>query len=158
MKAPQYSSAVKHIGENEMPASLNRTSKPIRKDEATTSDLLKWISQVTDKRKQIRRKTRCSNLLAESVLSNTLRAAKAQLAKKQEEKRKKLKSFTYQLKVTSQIIPRSEREFLCKDSTFELDDQVKSCIASLDSFFNELNRAKVWYYYPICDRDWILET
>ncbi len=143
MKAPQYCSAVKYMDENEITASVSNTSKVIRRDEATTSDLLKWISQVTDKRKQIRRKTRCSNLLAESVLSNTLRAAKAQLAKKQEEKRKKLKSFTYQLKVTSQIIPRAEREFLCKDSAFELDDQVKSCLASLDSFFNDLNRAKV---------------
>ena len=144
MKAPQFSSSVTNIDELHC---LNESSKPITKlREETTSELLKWISQITDKRRRIRKKTRCSNLLAETVLSNAIRVAKSELAKKQEEKRRKLKSFTYQLKVTSQICPSSERDFLCKESysssSPELDDQVKSCIASLDSFFNELNQVK----------------
>jgi len=142
MKAPQFTSSVKDIDEL---SSVSDSSKPITKlREETTSDLLKWISQITDKRRRIRKKTRCSNLFAETVLSNAIKVAKTELAKKQEEKRRKLKSFTYQLKITSQICPSSEREFLCKDSSPELDDEVKSCIASLDSFFNELNQVKAW--------------
>jgi hypothetical protein len=138
MKAPQFYSSVKSIDE----VTSGVTKGTTRLQEETTSELLKWISQITIRRKQIRKKTRCSNLLAEAVLSNTIRAAQTELARKQEEKRRKLKSFSYQLKITSQLCTSSERDFLCKNSSSDLDDPVKSCIASLDSFFNELNQAK----------------
>ncbi|OXA60972.1 hypothetical protein Fcan01_05197 [Folsomia candida] len=61
--------------------------------EQNTAELLKWISDVTIKRRQIRRTTRCSNLFAEAILSSALRKAKKDLAHKQEEKRKKLRLF-----------------------------------------------------------------
>jgi len=61
--------------------------------EQSTAELLKWISDVTIKRRSIRRSTHCSNLFAEAILSSALRKAKKELASKQEEKRKKLKLF-----------------------------------------------------------------
>jgi len=54
---------------------------------------------VTIKRRKFRRRYRCSHLLAEAVLSNTLRTARKELALKQEEKRKKAHEFSYQLSI-----------------------------------------------------------
>jgi hypothetical protein len=62
-------------------------------------DLLKWISDVTIKRRKFRRRYRCSHLLAEAVLSNTLRNARKDLALKQEEKRRKAHEFSYKLSI-----------------------------------------------------------
>lgn len=73
-----------------LPSHVN--SDPTTKDQST-AELLKWISDVTIKRRQIRRSTHCSNLFAEAVLSSALRKAKRDLAQKQEEKRRKLRLF-----------------------------------------------------------------
>jgi len=59
----------------------------------STKDLLNWISDVTIKRRQIRKSTRCSNLVAEAVLSSALREAKKELACKQEDRKRKLQRF-----------------------------------------------------------------
>jgi hypothetical protein len=48
--------------------------------EQSTAELLKWISDVTIKRRSIRRSTHCSNLFAEAILSSALRKAKKELA------------------------------------------------------------------------------
>jgi len=141
MKAPQFSSTVTDV------SFMCEVSKPnpILKAEST-STLLKRITQATDKRRVFRKKSRCSNLRAEALLSNLIRMAKSDLARRQEEKRQKLKRFTYQLSVTSQDFSSesTDAEFLCKAQvqSNDLDDQLKSCIASLDSFFESLNRIR----------------
>lgn len=164
-----------------------------------TAGLLKWISDVTIKRRQIRRSTRCSNLLAEAILSNALRKAKKDLAHKQEEKRNRIRLFClsrgrssladssessdfelvknpfsqkskpptivansnsgiangkpYQLNVilkdlsscnnsnVEEVSDSQQDRKMMTDS--EADDEVKSCLSSLESFFKELKSVKV---------------
>jgi len=81
--------------------------------EQSTAELLKWISDVTIKRRSIRRSTHCSNLFAEAILSSALRKAKKELASKQEEKRKKLQLFCLE--------------------RIDDDDDMESCISNNDS-------------------------
>jgi len=143
MKAPQFSSPIRDA------SSISEDSKPIvRLREESTSSLLKRITEATDKRRQMRKKSRCSNLLAEAVLSNVIRLAKSDLARRQEEKRRKLKTFSYHLTLSSQVYQNSESsdaEYLCEAQaqSNQLEDQLKSCIQSLDSFFEGLNQIKV---------------
>lgn len=73
--------------------SASHISSDPTSQEQSTAELLKWISNCTIKRRQIRRSTHCSNLLAEAILSSALRKAKKDLAHKQEEKRRKLRLF-----------------------------------------------------------------
>jgi hypothetical protein len=79
----------------------------------TTKDLLNWISDVTIKRRQIRKTTRCSNLVAEAILSSALRKAKKELAVKQEERMKKIKRFCRQFDATdsSEIVQNQYDSF-----------------------------------------------
>jgi len=151
MKAPQFSSPIRDA------SSISEDSKPIvRLREESTSSLLKRITEATDKRRQMRKKSRCSNLLAEAVLSNVIRLAKSDLARRQEEKRRKLKTFSYHLSLSSQVYQSessgteyqsesSDAVYLCKAQaqSNQLEDQLKSCIQSLDSFFEGLNQIKV---------------
>lgn len=144
MKAPELSPPIRN------PCSVGENQKPILrfKDESTSS-LLKRITQATDKRRQFRRKSRCSNLLAEAVLSNAIRLAKVDLARRQEEKRQKLKTFSYRLGITVSnpfhSSDSADEAFLCKANveSRELEDHFKSCIDSLDSFLEGLNQIKV---------------
>jgi len=141
MKAPQFSSPIRDA------CSISEDSKPIvRLREESTSSLLKRITEATDKRRQMRKKSRCSNLLAEAVLSNVIRLAKSDLARRQEEKRRKLKTFSYHLSLSSQVYQSesSDAVYLCKAQaqSNQLEDQLKSCIQSLDSFFEGLNQIK----------------
>ena len=114
------------------------------KDLKTTAGLMKWIADVTIKRRQIRRKFRCSNLLAEAVLTNSLKEAKRELAIKQEEKRKKLQNFNYQLNMT--YTPLSQTNNSSSQDGSNMDDSgdavLQNCLSSLDSFFNELSSVK----------------
>lgn len=114
------------------------------KDEKTTAGLMKWIADVTIKRRQIRRKFRCSNLLAEAVLTNSLREAKRELAMKQEEKRRKLQNFNYQLTMTCTQLSKASSETKMEENQSDAtgDVALQNCLSSLDSFFNELNSVK----------------
>jgi len=158
MKAPHFSSSVKDLHDlSSVSDKSTNISKTKQLSEETTSNLLKWISQLTDKRRQFRKKYRCSNLLAETVLSNALKTVKRDLNKKQEEKRHKLKQFSYQLTVHTTPLASppagiyksnepASRDFLCKEPSpcaAEIDDAVKSSIQSLDKFFNGLSQVKV---------------
>ncbi|CAG7723891.1 unnamed protein product [Allacma fusca] len=103
----------------------------------STAGLMKWIADVTIKRRQMRRKFRCSNLLAEAILTNSLKEAKRELALKQEDKRKKLQNFNYKLTMTIQgASPESEENDAAMNNTLQ------NCLSSLDSFFNELKSVK----------------
>jgi len=153
MKAPQFSAEVTIIDRARSPGS------DVPKEQST-SNLLKWISDITIKRRQIRRKTHCSNLLAEATLSNALKKAKLELVRKQEEKRRRLQMYSYQFtiqcsKANSPFDNDSwgdsdcgnENDFQLEKSsnTFykcEADEDVKACLSSLDSFFNELKTIK----------------
>jgi len=129
-------------------------------------DLLKWISDATIKRRKFRRRYRCSHLLAEAVLSNSLRNARKELALKQEEKRRKAHEFSYQLSIKfSKVEEDSHKEesnnnvdnfynsYNYKSETsptkeMEIgseaqDEQVQACISSLDNFFSGLKSIKV---------------
>jgi len=135
-------------------------------------DLLKWISDVTIKRRKFRRRYRCSHLLAEAVLSNSLRSARKELALKQEEKRRKAHEFSYQLNIkfskvedkdNSQVENFNNNEQEQTDynrynfnngTSFKAnemkvigsegeDEQIQACISSLDNFFSELKSIKV---------------
>jgi len=143
MKAPQLCP----IAKSDTETSLNYTKdKSISKSkEEGTSKLLKWIAEVTFKRRQIRRKFHCSNLRAEALLSRTLLIAKDDLASRQEAKRRRLQNF-----FNSPQISQQKCEFFTQDkplrenngvktSRSELDEEVQSCLASLDSFFEELD-------------------
>jgi len=115
------------------------------KDQKTTAGLMKWIADVTIKRRQIRRKFRCSNLLAEAVLTNSLKEAKRELAMKQEEKRRKLQHFNYQLTMTCTPLSKTNINSSSQDQR-NMDDSgdavLQNCLSSLDSFFNELSSVK----------------
>jgi len=111
-----------------------------------TSKLIKWIAEITTKRRQFRRKTHCSNLFVEALLSNTLRNAQTDLALKQEERRRRLQTFFSTTSTCENIDWERENSIGEKASTrttrSELDEEVQSCLASLDSFFNELDSYK----------------
>jgi len=118
-------------------------SKP--KEDCTTK-LLKWIGEVTVKRRNFRRRTRCSNLFAEALLSNTLRKAQAELALKQEEKRMRLQTF-YNSGKTSQVCEtKAWSKPLEKgneqNNHSNLHEEVQSHLASLDNFFDKLGSLK----------------
>jgi len=159
MKAPPSHAFVDH--DDHRQANWDPTKK-----EQNVSDLLKWISDVQIKRRKFRRTTRCSNLLAEAVLSSALRKAKKDLAVKQEEKRRKAQEFSYQL--TIQYSKAQEETQYCKKEAIsnnnnnsknyynpsplsncnrnELvssDADVQACLSSLDNFFSELKSIKV---------------
>jgi hypothetical protein len=112
------------------------------KGQNTTAGLMKWIADVTIKRRQIRRKYRCTNLLAEAMLTHSLREAKRELALKQEEKRKKLQNFNYQLTMTCTPLNKSEGVEQEGGKASAEDAALQTCLSSLDSFFNELNSVK----------------
>jgi len=138
----------------------------------STAELLKWISDVTIKRRSIRRSTHCSNLFAEAILSSALRKAKKDLASKQEEKRRKLRLFCSerfdeieegimeasqteenednedQISVTVNSYVYSsdksrENDNESSKSNSSRDEEVSACLSSLESFFNELKSVKV---------------
>ncbi|ODM91985.1 hypothetical protein Ocin01_14697 [Orchesella cincta] len=157
MKAPPSHVFVDH--DDHRQANWDPTKK-----EQNVSDLLKWISDVQIKRRKFRRTTRCSNLLAEAVLSSALRKAKKDLAVKQEEKRRKAQEFSYQL--TIQYSKSQEKTQYCKQETNSIsnsksyynpsplsncnrnesvssDEEVQACLSSLDNFFSELKSIKV---------------
>jgi len=103
MKAPP-SHAFIESNENDVVDNFWDSGKKKEQEQANNSshnvpDLLKWISDVTIKRRKFRRRYRCSHLLAEAVLSNTLRNARKDLAIKQEEKRRKAHEFSYRLNI-----------------------------------------------------------
>lgn len=145
VKAPLHSSSVfKTTSDNFHFTKDKLISKP--KVEGT-SKLIKWISEITTKRRQFRRKTHCSNLFVEALLSNTLRNAQTDLALKQEERRRRLQTF---FSTTSQCEnidwerenSIGEKGTSTRTTRSELDEEVQSCLASLDSFFNELDSYK----------------
>jgi hypothetical protein len=155
MKAPNFSTEITVV-KRTMSTDSSGIEDP---KEQSTSNLLKWISDVTIKRRQIRRKTHCSNLLAEATLSNALKKAKTELARKQEEKRRRLQMYSYQFTIQcSNLTSDNDCNFSWKNSyvnenDFQLeksshsfksegDDDVKACLSSLDSFFNELKTVK----------------
>jgi len=83
----------------------------------------------------------------EALLSNTLRNAQTDLALKQEERRRRLQTF---FSTTSQCEnidwerenSIGEKGTSTRTTRSELDEEVQSCLASLDSFFNELDSYK----------------
>jgi len=151
MKAPQFSTEINIIKQSR---SSERSGIDVPKEQ-NTSSLLKWISDVTIKRRQIRKKSHCSNLLAEATLSNSLKNAKKELARKQEEKRRRLQMYSYQFSIQSQCSPfdnnswsngsyDNENDFQLEKNSIknEGDEDIKACLSSLDSFFNELKTIK----------------
>jgi len=144
MKAPQFPAGITGV------PFLSKDSKPISKilskKAPSTSTLLKQITEATNKRRAFRKKTHCSDLRAEAILSNVIRMAKSNLARRQEEKRLKVRSFSYQLSITSQTFScsgSSDADFLCKAQipSEEVEGQFKSrIIESLDSFFQGLSQ------------------
>lgn len=92
-----------------------------------TAGLLKWISDCTIKRRQIRRQTRCSNLLAEAVLSSALSKAKKDLAHKQEEKRNKIRLFCLSRSKKAGIDPSDSSDFeLVKNSAANSNSNISN--------------------------------
>ncbi|CAL8134216.1 unnamed protein product [Orchesella dallaii] len=157
MKAPPSHAFVDHDDHRQA------NSDPTKKEQ-NVSDLLKWISDVQIKRRKFRKTTRCSNLLAEAVLSSALRKAKKDLAIKQEEKRRKAQEFSYHL--TIQYSKAQEETQYCKQEAISInnsknyynssplsncnrnesvssDADVQACLSSLDTFFSELKSIKV---------------
>lgn len=132
---------------------------------ANVTDLLNFISNVTIKRRKFRRRSRCSNLLAEATLSSTLRQARHELAVKQEEKRRKAQEFSYQLSIKVTQVNEYESQVESRNNYYNSqqntyvssspslqeietencrkDEHVQACISSLDNFFSELKSIKV---------------
>lgn len=105
--------------------------------EQNTAELLKWISDVTIKRRQIRRTTRCSNLFAEAILSSALRKAKKDLAHKQEEKRKKLRLFclsrSKKVDLQNSNLADGESDFELVKKTPIISTSPINCVANTNS-------------------------
>lgn len=139
-----------------------------KRDNHSVSDLLNWISNVQIKRRKFRKRSRCSNLLAEATLSSTLRQAKIDLHFKQEEKRRKAQEFSYQINMNIQYSQVNSQNNQSETKYFERvnnqisqsynlnnnltennnqcrkqDEHVQACINSLDNFFSELKSIKV---------------
>lgn len=106
--------------------------------DTSTPGLHKMIANVITKRRQIRRKLKCSNLFAEAVLSNTIRKAQDDLARKQEMKRRNLEKFKY----NDLRISNSNYKYY-NQAKQEFDDEVKNCLANIDSFFDELDQVNL---------------
>jgi len=114
------------------PSHVNGGSDPTTREQST-AELLKWISDVTIKRRSIRRSTHCSNLFAEAILSSALRKAKRDLASKQEEKRKKLKLFCLERVNDVEFERMEEEDSNSNDSQTddsENDDQIRVTVNS----------------------------
>jgi len=110
--------------------------------DTSTPGLHKLIASVTTKRRQIRRKLKCSNLFVEAVLSNTIRRAELDLAMKQEIKRRNLQKFSNQNNLGSWKYP-SNYNYENSSKNVEYDEEVKSCLINIDTFFNDLNQVKL---------------
>jgi len=170
MKAPNFSyhhvrSSVDLMCDEDLSRSPVRNSN-VKDSKPNTTELLKWISDVTIKRRIIRRRTHCSNLLADAILNNSLSKAKKELAAKQEEKRYKARVFADFLMKNN---PNSYSDDFGRDNNsvqeegdcdpqrlnynyshlerrsdrfLSDEDDVDSCLASIDSFFDELKSVK----------------
>lgn len=163
MKAPVTNSTTTSLADfwGDGPATSEREQKD---EKCKSTELLNWISNVTIKRRSFRRRSRCTNLRAEALLSNTLRQARQELAVKQEEKRRKAVEFSCKISVQfSQVdhqLSYFEEESSSDSSTVSLmsyegiddfvesnqeknsDPHVEACISSLDNFFSELKQIK----------------
>jgi len=122
----------------------------ITQEKLDTPGLHKLIASVSFKRRQIRRRLKCSNLFVEAVLSNTIRKAERDLALKQEIKRRNLQKFQDQLKlglcsnVSSSY--NSNHSFYNESNDNEKEDdwdeELKECLANIDQFFDDLKQVK----------------
>jgi len=118
-----------------------------------TPGLHKLIASVSFKRRQIRRRLKCSNLFVEAVLSNTIRKAEQDLAMKQEMKRRNLQKFRKQLRLEADFNEMSYTsnsksnyyDITCNenDKDSEWDEEIKDCLANIDQFFEDLKQVKV---------------
>jgi len=178
MKAPPSHTFIDiDTNENDVVDNFWDSGKKKKQEQANSNnnvpDLLKWISDVTIKRRKYRKRYRCSHLLAEAVLSNTLRNARQDLAMKQEEKRRKAHQFSYQLSIKFSKVQDNDSHVENLNNNNEQDkanyisynnysnqtspkaneysretndcqdEHVQACISSLDNFFSELKSIKV---------------
>jgi len=113
--------------------------------DTSTPGLHKLIANVATKRRQIRRKLKCSNLFVEAVLSNTIRKAELDLALKQEIKRRNLQKFSRQMNIGNNYNFKYSSSYDYDKSSGDEnanDDEIKSCLANIDTFFEELKQVK----------------
>jgi hypothetical protein len=151
MRAPDSTAVLKSGSENFLHGTKDKLISKSKQSTEATSKLLKWITEITLKRRQYRRKSHCSNLFVEALLSNTLRNAQSELALKREEKKLRLQKFYSENLVNSTKSenvnvnwekPLPGGETFTRTARSELNEEVQSCLASLDSFFNELDSCK----------------